>query len=485
MSAEILIVDDEPDIRFLLKGVLEDEGYQASVSAGSTEALAFFRKRRPALIILDIWLEHSELDGLQLLKIFAEEAPEVPVVMISGHGSIETAVASLRDGAYDFIEKPFQTEHLLSIVRRGLEASRLQRENAELRRRTGADEEIEGTSATIVGVRGQIDRVAPTNSRVLITGPAGVGKNLAARMIHKRSARAERPFVVLNCAMLSPDRLEEELFGCERGKNEPPRRGAFERAHGGTLVLDEVIDMPLETQGKIVRMLQVQTFQRVDGVQNIKVDVRVLSTASGDLQTAIAEKRFREDLFYRLAVVPLEIPPLKERREDIPALIRIFLKKASEVTGLEIRELSVDALAALQTYDWPGNVRELRNLMERLLILAPHEGEDNAPVRASMLPDFVNKGAPHLANAAGPDGDVMALTLREARDVFETQYLQIQLMRFGGNISRTASFVQMERSALHRKLKQLGVTYEGRGRSQSRASKKMITSQQHTEDEEE
>ncbi|QCE35030.1 sigma-54-dependent Fis family transcriptional regulator [Acetobacteraceae bacterium] len=476
MSAEILIVDDEPDIRFLLKGVLEDEGYQASVSAGSKEALVLFHKRRPALIILDIWLEHSELDGLELLKIFAQEAPEVPVVMISGHGSIETAVASLRDGAYDFIEKPFQTEHLLSIVRRGLEASRLQRENAELRHRTGADEEIEGTSSAIVGVKAQIDRVAPTNSRVLITGPAGVGKNLAARMIHKRSARSDRPFVVLNCAMLAPERLEEELFGYERGRDEAPRRGAFERAHGGTLVLDEVIDMPLETQGKIVRMLQVQTFQRVNGVQNIKVDVRVLATSTGDLQQAVAAKRFREDLFYRLAVVPLEIPPLQERREDIPALIKIFLQKAAEVTGLPLRELSVDALTALQTYDWPGNVRELRNLMERLLILAPHEGEPDAPVRANMLPDFVNKGAPHLVGTATPDGDIMALSLREARDVFETQYLQVQLMRFGGNISRTASFVQMERSALHRKLKQLGVTHEGRGRSQSQAAKKLLKS---------
>ncbi|ATU73563.1 sigma-54-dependent Fis family transcriptional regulator [Komagataeibacter rhaeticus] len=460
MGHEILIVDDEPDIRLLIEGILADEGYETRLAADSDSAIAAFRERRPSLVVLDVWLQGSRLDGLGILNVLHKEEPSIPVIMISGHGTIETAVAALQHGAYDFIEKPFQADRLLVVVRRALEASRLARENAELRLLAGSGTVLEGKSAAIVAVRNQIDRVAPTGSRVLISGAAGTGKEVAARMIHASSRRAEGPFIALNCATLAPGRFEEELFGTEGGDDGTGRRtGVLERAHGGTLVLDEVSDMPLETQGKIVRALQDQTFERLGGARRVKVDVRVLATTNRDLQSEIALGRFREDLYYRLAVVPLRIPSLRERREDIPELARMFLDRAAETAGLPLRELSGDAIAALQSYEWPGNVRELRNLMERLLIMMP--GNSTDPIRADMLPSTVGEGAPALLKFDS-DEDVMSLPLREARDLFETQYLQAQLLRFGGNISRTAGFVGMERSALHRKLKQLGVTSEDR-----------------------
>ncbi|MBE7730889.1 sigma-54 dependent transcriptional regulator [Komagataeibacter sp. FXV3] len=460
MGHEILIVDDEPDIRLLIEGILADEGYETRLAADSDSAIAAFRERRPSLVVLDVWLQGSRLDGLGILNVLHKEEPSIPVIMISGHGTIETAVAALQHGAYDFIEKPFQADRLLVVVRRALEASRLARENAELRLRAGSGTVLEGRSAAITAVRNQIDRVAPTGSRVLISGLAGTGKEVAARMIHASSRRAEGPFIALNCATLAPGRFEEELFGIEGGDDGAGRRtGVLERAHGGTLVLDEVSDMPLETQGKIVRALQDQTFERLGGARRVKVDVRVLATTNRDLQSEIAMGRFREDLYYRLAVVPLRIPSLRERREDIPELARMFLDRAAENAGLPLRELSGDAIAALQSYEWPGNVRELRNLMERLLIMMP--GNSTDPIRADMLPSTVGEGAPALLKFDS-DEDVMSLPLREARDLFETQYLQAQLLRFGGNISRTAGFVGMERSALHRKLKQLGVTSEDR-----------------------
>ncbi len=459
---EILIVDDEPDIRMLVDGVLRDEGYDTRQAGDSEAAIAAFRLRRPSLVILDVWLQGSRLDGLGILHNLHTEEPHVPVVMISGHGNIETAVTAIQHGAYDFIEKPFQSDRLLLVVRRALEAAHLARENAELRLRAGPDTELIGTSPTLMALRGAVEKVAPTGSRVLVGGPAGSGKEVVARMIHARSRRAEAPFVALNCAILNPARFEEELFGVEAGFDgslQPRRAGVLERAHGGTLVLDEVSDMPLETQGKIVRALQDQTFERLGGSSRVKVDVRVLSTTNKDLQAEIAAGRFREDLYYRLAVVPLRVPSLKERREDIPALARHFLRRSAEISGMAPRELSTDALAALQAYDWAGNVRQLRNLMDWLLIMAPGGTAD--PIRAEMLPPEVGSAAPALNGS--PSADVMSLPLREARDLFETQYLQSQLLRFGGNISRTAGFVGMERSALHRKLKQLGITSEDRG----------------------
>ncbi len=457
MAYDILIVDDEPDIRLLIDGILCDEGYETRGAADSDGAVAAFRMRRPSLVILDVWLQGSRLDGLGLLELFQSEEPQVPVVMISGHGTIEMAVSAIQQGAYDFMEKPFQSDRLLLSVRRALEAAALARENAELRLRVGPENHLTGESAAISLVRAGVEKVAPTGSRVLIHGPAGSGKEVVARMVHARSRRADGPFVALNCATLNPARFEEELFGLEAGVDpvaHPRRAGVLERAHGGTLLLDEVSDMPLETQGKIVRALQDSTFERLGGSSRIKVDVRVLSATNKDLHAEIAAGRFREDLYYRLAVVPLKVPALKERREDVPLLAELFLARSAEVSGMPARELSADAIAALQAYDWPGNVRQLRNLMDWLLIMAPGGPAD--PIRADMLPPEIGSGAPALLTI-DPTADIMGLPLREARDLFETQYLQAQLMRFGGNISRTAQFVGMERSALHRKLKQLGV----------------------------
>ena len=462
MAHDILIVDDEPDIRMLIDGILSDEGYEVRGAGDSDSALAAFRARRPSLVILDVWLQGSRLDGLGLLEAFHSEEPHVPAVMISGHGTIEMAVGAIQRGAYDFIEKPFQSDRLLLIVRRALEAAQLARENAELRLRAGPEATLTGESAPIAQLRAQVERVAPTGSRVLITGPAGSGKEVVSQMIHTRSRRADGPFVVMNCATLNPARFEEELFGLESGADpaaHPRRAGVLERAHGGTLLLDEISDMPLETQGKIVRALQDSTFERLGGSARVKVDVRVISTTNRDLHAEIAAGRFREDLYYRLAVVPVKVPALKERREDVPALAQLFIARSAEASGMPARELSADSMAAMQAYEWPGNVRQLRNLMDWLLIMAP--GGSGDPIRAEMLPPEIGSRAPALLNI-DPAADIMALPLREARDMFETQYLQAQLLRFGGNISRTSQFVGMERSALHRKLKQLGVNSEDR-----------------------
>ncbi|HET7883405.1 MAG TPA: sigma-54 dependent transcriptional regulator [Acetobacteraceae bacterium] len=457
MAHDILIVDDEPDIRLLIDGILRDEGYETRGAGDADAAIAAFRIRRPSLVILDVWLQGSRMDGLALLETFHSEEPQVPVAMISGHGNIEMAVQAIQQGAYDFIEKPFNSDRLLIVVRRALETAALARENAELRLRAGAEATLIGDSAAAHTLQAAVERVAPTGSRVLIQGPAGSGKEVLARMIHARSRRADGPFVVLNCATLAPSRFEEELFGLEAGADpvtQPRRAGVLERAHGGTLLLDEVSDMPLETQGKIVRALQDSTFERLGGSARVKVDVRVLSTTNKDLQSEIAAGRFREDLYYRLAVVPLKVPALKERREDVPPLAQHFIVRSAENAGMQSRDLSADTLAALQAYDWPGNVRQLRNLMDWLLIMAPGSAAD--AIRADMLPPEIGSNAPALLNI-DPTADIMGLPLREARDMFETQYLQAQLLRFGGNISRTAQFVGMERSALHRKLKQLGV----------------------------
>jgi two-component system nitrogen regulation response regulator NtrX len=457
---EILIVDDEPDIRLLVEAILRDEGFEARSAGTSDEAIAAYRARRPALVILDVWLQGSKLDGIGILDVLHQEEPRVPVVMISGHGTIETAVAAIQRGAYDFIEKPFNSDRLLLVVRRALEAAKLTAENAELRMRIGPESELTGDGHAIAGLRNAIDRVAPTGSRVLISGPPGSGKETVARLIHSKSRRADSPFVALNCAILAPERFETELFGVEANEAQgtPRRVGVLERAHGGTLLLDEISEMPMETQSKIARVLQEQSFERVN--QNgpsgakVKVDIRVIATTARDLAGAIAAGRFREDLYYRLAVVPLRVPALKERREDIPALARYFLNRAEETSGLPARALASDAIAALQAHDWPGNVRQLRNVMDWLMIMRSNETTDY--FRAEHLPTELAAHAPR-ALAIDPAADLMALPLREARDVFETQYLQAQLLRYGGNISRTANFVGMERSALHRKLKQLGI----------------------------
>ena len=457
MAHDILIVDDEADIRTLIAGILEDEGYNTREAANADAALEAVGARRPSLVIQDIWLQGSRLDGLEILAAIKRDTPEVPVVMISGHGTIEHAVQALKVGAYDFIEKPFKADRLILVVERAIEAARLKRENEELRLRAGSTGEIVGNSPHVVQVRQGIDKVAPTNSRVLITGPAGSGKEVAARLIHARSRRAEGPFVVLNCAAMHPDRMESELFGTEHGAegHDTPRKvGTFEQAHGGTLLLDEVADMPLETQGKIVRVLQDQTFERVGGTKRVEVDVRVVASSNRDLQAEMAAGRFREDLYYRLNVVPIKVPSLRERKDDIPLLARYFMDNAARGAGVHARPLGEDALAALQAYDWPGNVRQLRNVVDWLLIMAP--GEAREPVRADMLPAEIGAITPAVLRW-DKSSEIMTLPLREARELFEREYLLAQVNRFAGNISRTAAFVGMERSALHRKLKLLGV----------------------------
>ncbi len=454
MVSDILIVDDESDIRDLVAGVLSDEGFKTRVAPDSESCLRSIQERKPALVVLDIWLQGSKLDGLELLDVIKRDYPDMATVMISGHGNIETAVSAIKRGAYDYIEKPFTADRLILVVQRALEAARLRRENEELRLRVGGGPELIGHSVSVAQVRQTIERVAPTGSRVLIYGPAGSGKEVVARLLHARSRRADGPFIVINAASIAPERMERELFGVEEGADGRRKIGVFEEAHGGTLLIDEVGDMPLETQNKILRVLVEQSFCRVGGTTKVEVDVRVISATSRDLREAINEGRFREDLYHRLNVVPIRVPPLTERREDIPCLAEHFMEKLAASSGLPARKVGPDAMAALQAHDWPGNIRQLRNIIERLLILAC--GDPSAVITAEMLPADVSMAGMSGGQSAGSEM-LIALPLREARELFEREYLVAQISRFGGNISRTASFIGMERSALHRKLKSLGV----------------------------
>ncbi len=453
MAAEILIVDDEADIRSLISGVLMDEGYQTRTAGGADEALNAIRARRPSLILLDIWLEGSRMDGMEILETVKEDHSNLPVIMITGHGTVEMAVSAVKMGAYDFIEKPFKSDRLLLLIERAIETERLKRENEDLLQRAGGELELVGSSRITTQISQAIEKVARTSSRVLVTGAAGVGKEVVARVIHERSARGDGPFVVVNCATMHPDRMEQELFGEEGAKG--TKIGILEQCHGGTLLLDEVADMPLETQGKFVQVLQGQGFQRIGGAATVEVDIRIIASTSRQLESEIAERRFREDLYYRLKVVPIWVPPLRERRPDIPDLARHFMETAAARAGLPSRQLSDDAMAALQAYDWPGNVRELGNVIERLLIMAP--ASPNEALTAKMLPPEI-LGQETMLPYFEKGSEIMTLSLPEARKMFEREYLTAQINRFGGNVSRTAEFVGMERSALHRKLKQLGLT---------------------------
>src|SRR5580658_5900465 len=454
MASDILIVDDEADIRELVSGILEDEGYTTRVARDSDDALGAIHSRRPSLVFLDIWLQGSRLDGLQVLGSIKTEHPDLPVVMISGHGNIETAVAAIKQGAYDFIEKPFKADRLVLVADRALETSRLKREVKDLKQLAPYSVTLVGGSGAISHLRQTIDKVAPTNSRILIVGPSGAGKELTARTIHALSTRAEAPFVVINAAAITPERMEVELFGIEQSNGEQARKvGALEEAHGGTLFIDEIGDMPRETQNKILRVLVDQTFQRVGGTNKVEVNVRIITSTARNLEEEIAAGRFREDLYHRLSVVPIRVPPLAERREDVPALVDYFMDQISQATGLPKRRIGTDAMAVLQTHDWPGNVRQLRNNVERLMILAG--GDADAVITADMLPQDVGAMVPAMPKGGGEQ--LMGMPLREAREAFEREYLRAQISRFGGNISRTAEFVGMERSALHRKLKALGM----------------------------
>lgn len=448
--SDILIVDDERDIRELISDILEDEGYATRLAGNSDDAMAAVNTEPPALMVLDIWLKDSRMDGIDILKAVKRDNPDVPVVIISGHGNIEIAVAAIKQGAYDFIEKPFNIDQLLVVIRRAMETSRLRRENQSLRRQDVTQAEMIGSSASFRNLVSQLDKVTKSNGRVMLTGPAGSGKEVAARYIHTNSNRADAPFITVNCAGVAPEGMEEVLFGRETADRgvEP---GLLEQAHGGVIYFDEVADMPLGTQSKILRVLVDQQFQRVGGNDKVRVDLRVISSTNRDLEQAIAAQTFRQELFHRLNVVPIPVPSLEERREDIPILASHFISEFNSAQGLPKRDMSDDASALLQTMIWPGNVRQLKNMVERVLIL----GDGSGPIEARELPG--------IEEPDGEEGRVVlsgalaTLPLREAREAFEREYLLTQINRFGGNISRTANFVGMERSALHRKLKSLGV----------------------------
>jgi two-component system, NtrC family, nitrogen regulation response regulator NtrX len=453
MASDILVVDDEEDIRELVAGILSDEGHETRTAKDADTCLQSLDARLPRLLFLDIWLQGSRLDGLSLLDEVKRLYPDLPVVMISGHGNVETAVSAIKRGAYDFIEKPFKADRLIHVAERALETSRLKKEVTQLRRKSTDSFELIGNSPSMNQFKQTIERIAPTNSRVMIFGASGSGKEMAARVIHAHSPRANGPFVSVNAATITPERMEIELFGTEMTGGER-KIGALEEAHGGVLYIDEVADMPRETQNKILRVLVDQTFERVGGNKRVKVDVRIVSSTAQNLEAMIAEGRFREDLYHRLAVVPLMVPPLSDRREDIPMLIQFFVNQLSEQAGIKPRAIGPDAMAVLQAHNWPGNVRQLRNNVERLLILARGDDADSE-ITASLLPTEVGDTLPRVPTQS--DQHIMSLPLREAREVFEKEYLLAQINRFGGNISKTSDFVGMERSALHRKLKSLGV----------------------------
>ena len=456
MAAEILIVDDESDIRMQIAGILEDEGFETREAANSSQAYAAVAARQPALVILDVWLNASEHDGLQILENIKLDHPNLPIIMISGHGTFDMAVSATKIGAYDFISKPFKTDVLLHTIERALGEAKLRRENEELQKLAGGGiRDLVGESAQIQEVRKAVEKVAPTESRVMITGAPGTGKSLVARLIHQNSARADGPFVVLNCASLETETLDSALFGVESTEENSRKIGVLEEAHGGTLLLDEVADMSLETQGKIVRVLHSQKFQRLGGNTWVDVNVRVLATSNQDLTDLIEQGAFREDLYYRLNVVPLAMPSLSARRGDIPELVTFMMGRSATAKGRSVRKLGEDALAALQGYGWPGNVWELGNVLERLLILAP--GGPEELIGADSVTAALSESEEDSLVGWGNAAEVMSLPLREAREAFERDYLLFHLTRFGGNISRTAEFVGMDRAALHRKLKGLGM----------------------------
>ena len=461
--SDILIVDDERDIRELISEILIDEGYTTRLAGTSEDAMREITSQPPGLLILDIWLKDSDMDGIDILKKVKSDYPEVPVVIISGHGNIEIAVAAIKQGAYDFIEKPFNIDQLLVVIRRAMETSRLRRENITLRQKDAPVSDLIGSSAGFRALVSQLDKVAKSNSRIMLRGGSGVGKETAARYIHAQSDRAAGPFVVVGCATIEPDRMEEVLFGRESG-DQNGAQGLLEQAHGGVIYFDEVADMPLVTQSKILRVLVDQKFQRVGGNDQIKVDLRVLSSTSCDLEVEIAERRFREELFHRLNVVPVEVPTLEERREDIPELVEHFVEHFNQTQGLNIRKLSDDAAALLQTLPWPGNIRQLKNVIERILILSDGTG----PISADEIPTDTQKSS-GANDGGGMSANWATLPLREAREAFEREYLITQINRFGGNISKTANFVGMERSALHRKLKSLGVVSGNKSKSAEEA----------------
>lgn len=454
MALDILIVDDEADIRELVSGILEDEGYETRTASDSDSALASIESRLPSLLILDIWLQGSRLDGLEVLELIRQKHWDLPVIVISGHGNIETAVAAIKKGAYDFIEKPFKSDHLLLTIERATENEKLRRENKELREKVGIIDSLIGKSQHITTVRQTVERVANTNSRIMIKGEPGCGKEMLVRLLHGRSNRTDNTLVVASIAAINPSSIDHELFGVEQNGG-VVKTGLYEKAHGGTLYIDEILDLPLPTQAKLLRVLTENSFERVGGSTRVKVDVRIMTATSRDLKLEMAAGTLREDLYHRLNVVSIDMPPLCERREDIPLLVENFIQQVSRANGLSPRGFLPEAIATMQTYDWPGNVRQLKNIIERVLIMADRSSVE--PISVTDLPGEVRGESQEILH--GDSGSaIMTTPLRQAREVFEREYLKVQIGRFSGNISKTASFVGMERSALHRKLKTLGLS---------------------------
>ena len=447
----ILIVDDEKDIRQLISDILKDEGYSTKLAANSTECINEINSSPPDLLILDIWLKDSHMDGIDILKVTQRDNPEIPVVIISGHGNIEIAVAAIKQGAYDFIEKPFNTDQLLVVINRAMEVSKLRRENSVLKIQDITRSEMIGKSTGFKNLKNNLDKLTKSNGRVLLTGPAGSGKEVAARYIHANSSRRDFPFISINCASIESNRMEEVLFGSQhQGSEVEP--GLLEMAHGGVVYFDEIADMPLGTQSKILRVLVEQQFIRLSGSDTVRVDLRVVSSTAKNLKILITEGKFREELYHRLNVVPIEVPSLESRRDDIPELASFFLQELHHKHGLSDRKFSEDSLTFLQSMEWPGNIRQLRNYIERILILGPEDNFISINELRGSNPTLQDENIETVIN------NVVSLPLREARELFERDYLLTQINRFGGNISRTASFVGMERSALHRKLKSLDIT---------------------------
>ena len=461
MSASILVVDDEEAIVSSLGSILQDEGYEVAVAKSGVEALKIYTVDPPDLMLLDIWM--PEMDGLETLRRVKELVPTAQVMVMSGHGSIETAVKAIKLGAYDYIEKPLSLENVTLRVKHALEQFRLEEENRSLRTKVQRKFELVGQSPAMQQLRQLIDTAGPTNSRVLVGGENGTGKELVARAIHLQSARADRPFVAVNCAAIPETLIESELFGHEKGSFSGAtsmKRGKFEQADGGTLFLDEIGDMSLNTQAKVLRALQEQQFNRVGGTKLLKVDVRVLAASNKDLMKEIEKGTFREDLYYRLNVVPIVVPPLRERREDIPLLIRHFMKLHAEEQGLRTKEVTPDAMAVFQQYEWPGNIRELRNLIERLMIMVPGNVIDGAQATTTLqvkAPGAVAAATPAVQTAASPLFTQPFDSLRDARNAFEKEYIARKLREHHWNISRTAEDLKIERSHLHRKIKLLDV----------------------------
>ena len=447
---DILIVDDERDIRELISDILQDEGFTTRVAGGAESCMKEIKVELPSLMILDIWLKDSDMDGIDILKSVKRDHPEVPIVIISGHGNIEIAVAAIKQGAYDFIEKPFNIDQLMVVIVRAMETSRLRRENSELRRQDSRQVQMIGSSTAFKALKSNLEKVSRTNSRVMLWGAAGSGKELAARYIHDKSERAFGPFISVNSAAVEPDQMEDLLFGRESSETGVVG-GLLDQASGGTLYLDQVGDMPVGTQSKILRVLVDQQFTRVGGADKISVDVRVLSGTTKDLVAEIDAGNFRKELYHRLNVVPITVPSLADRREDIPELSSAFVEEFNRDQGLAVRSFDCEATTLLQTMHWPGNIRQLKNLVERVLILGSGDGS----IKASELPEQEDGNSD--VDRVVLSGSLATLPLREARELFEREYLMTQINRFGGNISRTANFVGMERSALHRKLKSLNV----------------------------